>query len=377
MANRGKQKAASRQNESGDKWPHSIFAKIVELIDGGDGLAVALVLSAQGSTPQRAGARAIVEQSGRLWGTVGGGAVEADTQRAAAEACRSQCPRLLDFELDSLDAADEGAICGGRMRLLVDPTVARHRSCFAQAADALANRRRGCLLTRIRALGEVEVEVQWLAENSLPDAKTFPGVDAIRSCLESGRPGRFVAAAQASAGGEEVFVEPVLPSPLLVIAGGGHVGQAVALEAFRVGFDVTVIDDRPEFAAADLFPPGVSAVCGPIPEQMAACPLDEDSYVVLVTRGHRHDALALAACIHRRLAYLGMIGSRRKVALIRKQFLETGLATEEEFDRVRAPIGLPIGAVTVPEIAVSIVAQLIAVRRNCRVGFSPPSQRNT
>ncbi|MGA2253442.1 MAG: XdhC family protein, partial [Thermoguttaceae bacterium] len=141
-----------------------------------------------------------------------------------------------------------------------------------------------------------------------------------------------------------MFVEPVIPRPLLVIAGGGHVGRAVAFEAFRVGFDVTVIDDRPEFAAAALFPPGVSVVCGPVPEWIAACPLDDDSYVVLVTRGHRHDAQALSACIHRPLAYLGMIGSRRKVAFIRKRFLETGLATEEEFDRVRAPIGLEIGA---------------------------------
>ncbi len=363
MANRNKQKAASRQKESGDKSPHSIFQKIVELIDGGAGLAVALVVSAQGSTPQRAGARAIVERSGRLWGTVGGGAVEAEVQQTAAEACQSQHPRLLDFELDNLDAADEGAICGGRMRVLVDPTVARHRGGFAQAADALVSRRRGCLLTIIRTLPEVEVEVQWRTEDSLSSEKTFPGGDALRSCLESGRPALFVAEAQASAVGEEIFVEPVLPPPLLVIAGGGHVGQAVALEAVRVGFDVTVIDDRPEFAAASLFPAGVNTMCGNIPEQIATCPLDQDSYVVLVTRGHRHDAQALAACIHRRLAYLGMIGSHRKVALIRKQFLETGLATEEEFDRVRAPIGLPIGAVTVPEIAVSIVAQLIAVRR--------------
>jgi len=345
-----------------------MYGKIVELIDGGAPLAVALVLSAQGSTPQRAGARAIVEQSGRLWGTVGGGTVEAQALRTAAEACQSQRPGLLDFEMNNLDAAVDGAICGGRMRLLVDPTVARHRSCFAQAADAVANRRRGCLLTRIHTKPEVEVVVQWLTAASLPAAGAFPGDDAIRSCLERGRPQRFVAAAQASADAEEVFVEPVLPNPLLVIAGGGHVGRAVALEAFRVGFEVTVIDDRPEFAAAALFPPGVNVLCGPVPEQIAACPLDEDSFVVLATRGHRHDAQALAVCIHRRLAYLGMIGSRRKVALVRKNFLETGLASEEEFDRVWAPIGLEIGAETVPEIAVSIVAQLIAVRRKGRGG---------
>ena len=366
MIDSEKRKAAPRQLESGNEFPHSIYEKIVELINEGTPLAAALVLSAQGSTPQRAGARAIFEQSGRLWGTVGGGAMEAQAQRAGEEACQSQRPCLLDFEMTNLDAAVDAAVCGGRMRLLIDPTVARHRACIAQAADALANRRRGCLRTRIRTLPDVQVDVQWLTADSLPDAGAFPGGDAIRSCLASGRPQRFVSAAQASADTEEVFIEPIVPDPLLVIAGGGHVGRAVALEAFRVGFHVTVIDDRPEFASADLFPPGIKAVCGPVTEQIAACPLDEDSFVVLATRGHRHDAQALAVCIHRRLAYLGMIGSRRKVALVRKNFLESGLATEEEFDRVWAPIGIEIGAETVPEIAVSIVAQLIAVRRGAR-----------
>jgi xanthine dehydrogenase accessory factor len=340
-----------------------VYRKIVELIDGGGPLVAALVLSAQGSTPQRAGARAIVQPSGRLWGTVGGGAVEAEVLQMAAEAFRSLLPCLLDFDLSNLDAAEEGAICGGRMRLLVDPTVAWHRECFAQAADALSNRRRGCLLTTIRSVPQVQVDIQWLGAESLPAAGGFPG-EAIRSCLESGCCQHFTAGLERVG---EVFVEPVLPQPMLVIAGGGHVGQAVAFEACRVGFEVTVIDDRPEFTAAALFPPGVHILCGSIPEQLAAYPLDEGSFVVLVTRGHRHDADALARCIHRRLAYLGMIGSRRKVALIRKQFIETGLATPAEFDRVRAPIGLEIGAVTVPEIAVSIVAQLIAVRRKALV----------
>ena len=272
--------------------PIDVFQKIVELIDAGDPLAVALVLSTQGSTPQRAGARAIIEQSGRLWGTVGGGQVEARTLRMAAEACRSQCPGLLEVEMTNDDAAVEGAVCGGRMRVLVDPTVARHRAALAQAADALANRRRGCLLTRIRSAPEVEVEVQWLSGDSLPAEGTFPDGDAIRSCLESGRPQRFVAEPQASGCREEALVEPVVPSPLLVIAGGGHVGHAVALEALRVGFDVTLIDDRPEFADPGLFPPGVKVLCGPIPEQIAASALDADSFVVLVTRGHRQDAQA-------------------------------------------------------------------------------------
>jgi len=161
----------------------------------------------------------------------------------------------------------------------------------------------------------------------------------------------------------EAFVEPLVARPALLIAGGGHVGQAVARQADLVGFEIVVIDDRPEFTRADLFPPGVTTRCGPVDEQLARLPIDGDTYVVIVTRGHRHDAEALAACLHRPAAYVGMIGSRRKVAMLREEFIASARATAAELDRVYAPIGLEIGARTVPEIATSIVAQLIAVRR--------------
>jgi xanthine dehydrogenase accessory factor len=108
--------------------------------------------------------------------------------------------------------------------------------------------------------------------------------------------------------------------------------------------------------------------CGEIAAELAGIPLANDSYVVIATRGHRHDAAALAACIRTPAAYVGMIGSRRKVAMMRHDFIQSGSATAEEFDRVYAPIGLEIGAETVPEIATSITAQLIAVRRK---GSSP------
>jgi xanthine dehydrogenase accessory factor len=156
----------------------------------------------------------------------------------------------------------------------------------------------------------------------------------------------------------------------LLIVGGGHVGQAVALQASLIGFDVVVIDDRPEFADPALFPEGVTTLCGDIEKEVADFPVADDTYIVVVTRGHKHDAEALQACIHSPAAYIGMIGSRRKVALIRKSFIESGLATEEELDRVFAPIGLDIGSVTVPEIATSIAAQLIAVRRK---GYGCPT----
>jgi xanthine dehydrogenase accessory factor len=160
-----------------------------------------------------------------------------------------------------------------------------------------------------------------------------------------------------------MLVEPILPAPLLVIVGGGHVGQALAALARFAGFDILVLDDRAEFAAEAIFPPGTALRCGDIAKELSALPLGGDAYVVVVTRGHQHDQAALAACIRKPAAYIGMIGSKRKVAMIRKSLFDSGLASEEELGRLHAPIGLAIGAQTVPEIAVSIVAELISVLR--------------
>lgn len=163
--------------------------------------------------------------------------------------------------------------------------------------------------------------------------------------------------------GVQVLVEPVTPPPLLLIAGGGHVGQALARQGALVGFDVLVVDDRSEFTDPALFGPGVRTRCGDIARELARFPVAADTYIAIVTRGHQHDRAALAACIRSPAAYIRMIGSRRKVAMVRQDLLESGAATEAELGRVCAPIGLDIGAETVPEIAASIVAELIAVRR--------------
>jgi xanthine dehydrogenase accessory factor len=327
-----------------------IHRKIVQLTDGGVRFALVTVLSTSGSTPQQAGAKAIVEESGLVWGTVGGGLVEAEARRIAVETCRAQRHAVFEFHADSARAQESGAICGGSMRLLVDPTAAKNRASYMQAAVALEGRARGDLVTTIR---DAEVSVQWRPAD--PGCRPGPGSTPASTgpTLRAG-----------PAGDAEIFVDPVIPRPLLVIVGGGHVGQALAALATVIGFDVTVIDDRSEFTAPVLFPPGVKTRCGRVADELAALSIDADTYVVIVTRGHQQDAEALAACIHGPAAYLGMIGSRRKVALIRESFLESALATEEEFGRVFAPIGLEIGAVTVPEIATSIAAQLIAVRRN-------------
>ncbi len=314
---------------------------IVDLIEAGRPFAVGLILSAEGSTPREAGVKAVLEADGRIHGTLGGGAVEAEAQRRAVEACQSGCPIVFDVLLTGADAADHEPICGGEMRLLVDPTARKDVEAYRQAAEAAAHRERGLLLTVVHASEDVRTEVLWHPEGDLASDE-----------------------ATLSAEGDVLTLsEPVIPRPLLLIVGGGHVGQALAVQADLLSFDLVALDDRPEFTAPELFPAGARTRCGDLASELEAATLDSDTYVVIVTRGHQHDAEALRACLRRPVAYLGMIGSRRKVALLRQSFLDAGWATEDEFDRVHAPVGLDIGAETVPEIAVSIAAELVAVRR--------------
>ncbi len=346
-----------------DHRPIDLHQKLVEFADGGRSFALALILEAEGSTPRRAGVKAVIDANGSIWGTVGGGQLEAECQRRAVEACKSKRPVVFTIHLEGAATTDDAPICGGTMRMLVDPTAAEDRASYAQTAEALRSRQRGVLLTIVRIAAETEVTARWFSEKAIPSDAAFPGAESIRSCLARETARLFVEDSERKDSRLEVFVEPVIPKPLLLIVGGGHIGQALALQATLIGFDVAVIDDRPEFTNPALFPDGVTTRCGDIAKEVSDFPVAEDTYIVVVTRGHKHDAEALEACIHRPAAYIGMIGSKRKVALMRKDFIETGLATEDEFNRVFAPVGLDIGAVTVPEIATSVAAQLIAVRR--------------
>ncbi len=160
----------------------------------------------------------------------------------------------------------------------------------------------------------------------------------------------------------DVFIEPIEPSPTLYIVGAGHVGRQVARVAHGVGFRVCVLDDREKFASRDLIPEADDVVVDDIPGWLGRAEMPQSAYVVVVTRGHRHDLAALQAIAGRTARYIGMIGSRAKVARITEALVEAG-APPDWVAALRAPIGLRIGAVTPEEIAVSIVAELIAVRR--------------
>jgi xanthine dehydrogenase accessory factor len=159
----------------------------------------------------------------------------------------------------------------------------------------------------------------------------------------------------------DVFIEPLLPPPDLYVVGAGHVGFHLARFASAVGFRLHVIDDRESFASRERFPEAIEVIVDDIGQWLASAALGRGSHVVVVTRGHRHDLEAVRALTARDVAYVGLIGSRAKVARIFDTLVEEGVPAET-LRRVHAPIGLDIGAVSPEEIAISILAELIAVR---------------
>jgi xanthine dehydrogenase accessory factor len=333
---------------------------VVEFIDAGRPFALAVVLRGLGSTPRKAGTKAIIDASGSIWGTIGGGLLESEAQRQSLIAIQSRRPLLFEFKFTGSSACGGDPVCGGTTRILIDPTAADHLATYAAAAEMLRQRRRGILLTTVESVaGDLRVHVKLLAAS---EGATDSLPETVRVAIARGEAQFFVSNPQ-QVGAVEGLAEPLIPAPLLIVAGGGHVGQALAEQARLVGFDIVVVEDRPQFADAALYPADVATRCGTLASLQNELPITSDTYIAIVGRGHLADSENLAACIGKPAAYIGMLGSRRKIALLRQHFIETGNATAEQFDRIHAPIGLEIGAETVSEIAASIVAQLVAVRR--------------
>ena len=160
----------------------------------------------------------------------------------------------------------------------------------------------------------------------------------------------------------EIFIEPVLPTPLLYIFGAGHVGHELSKAATRAGFEVIVTDDRDAYANKDRFPEAAQIIAEDYDQALARITPNEAAYIVIVTRGHHDDMRVLRWAVQTKAKYIGMVGSKRKAITVFRELMKEGLKPEL-FDRVHSPVGLDIGAITPEEIAISITAELIALRR--------------
>jgi xanthine dehydrogenase accessory factor len=349
---------------------NNIYLHIFEKYSFDSGLILATVTRTAGSTPQKPGSSALFDSSGLLYGTVGGGVVEAKIQKIAAESIKSGRSGYFHYNLENDISDREEAICGGRISILVDADLSKNRQSFEKVRKSLAGRSSGVLVTVLRGAGDTgfDIERYWIDRNETPALP--PDIDVsvrkeAEDMLRAGKHSSFreILTGQPAAGRlSGVFLEPVFPAAKLVIAGAGHIGKALSHLGNLLGFEVTVIDDRPDLASSDNLPDANNIVVGNIGKEMQNIRKDLDTYVVIVTRGHKDDAEALRACIGEELAYTGMIGSRKKVKAMHDSFIANGWATQEQWDAVFTPVGLEIGSQSVQEIAVSIAAQIILVK---------------
>jgi len=340
-----------------------LLEQLVNSIRAGRGIVYCRLVETRGSTPQKAGAAMLVFADGSQAGTLGGGCVEAEVKRRALRILAGGRAEVVCFQLDNDYGWDDGLICGGRMQVLIDPLAeSGARDYFTALLDQVAEGA-GCTEAIVfdAEKSGMPAPASFLLDAAGTRVASFPGgyvaaePPQVREPLTplADRPRPYVAAG--------VSFLPVLPRCRLLIVGGGHIGQAVGNMAANMEFDVWVVDDREPFVARDRFPAADRLVCGPMDRVLAEIEVTPDTYCLIVTRGHNHDEEALFHLINRGARYVGMIGSKRKIKLIFDDLLGEGVSPEA-LAGVYAPVGIDIGSQTVPEIAVSILAELIAHR---------------
>ena len=348
----------------------NIYLQLLDHKEAISELALATVTGTIGSTPQKPGSSALFDKKGLLAGTIGGGVVERRVEMLALAAILSKKSGHFRFNLANDISNKEEAICGGQINVLIDANLNNYLNVFQQLGDSIRSRAPGVLITMVTRFSEETVLINryWMSKTSkpaIPDEfmeRIEPEVDNILSKADPYNYRELELAIPDKEPSSLFFLEPVFPPAHLVIAGAGHIGRALAHLAGRLDFEVTVIDDRAEFANSENIPEADHILVNDIGEEIKKLQKNADTYLVIVTRGHKDDASALKPCIGSPLAYLGMIGSKNKIASMRNDFIDNGWATAKQWDTIHTPVGIEIKSRTVEEIAISIAAQLILVR---------------
>lgn len=350
----------------------NIYLQLLEHQSYNISLALATVTGTRGSTPQKPGSSAIFDKNGLVSGTIGGGVVEGRVQKLAIEAIASKKSGHFRFDLGNEISKKEEAICGGQISVLVDANLQNYKSVFEELGRSVENRIPGVLITMVTRFSEDSVLINryWISKSVTPPMPIeFLNsiVPVINEMITRGDPSDYRQMELSIPDREPsslFLLEPVFPKPKLVIAGAGHIGRSLAHLADMLDFEVTVIDDRQEYANSVNIPGAHHIIVNDIGDSLKVLEKTKDTYVVIVTRGHKDDAAALKPCLGSDLAYTGMIGSANKIASMRVNFFENGWATAEQWDTVFAPVGLDIKSRTVEEIAISIAAQLVLIRNS-------------
>ncbi len=357
-----------------------LFQEIIHELESGETVAMATVVKRKGSVPREVGAKMLVHRGGKISGTVGGGCGEAEVWRSALNVIDTQRPNMVQIDLTEEIAMESQGVCGGIFDVFVQPwhnnllSELPSMQDFARAInDALEGERAVVMATIIAAGGAwrpcigqqmlIHENCETLGSLMLPDAPeglTLQFIESAQKAISTGKP-RIENIPGSANAWAEVFIEPFVPNPVLLIAGAGHIAAPLAALAHLMNFSVSVTDDRASFASRERFPAAKQLLVGDIESILRNYPITPRTHIVLVTRAHAHDVQGLRVIIDSPAAYIGMIGSQRRVWAVFKLLHEEGVPAEK-LARVRAPIGLDLGGSTPEEIALCIMAEIIMLR---------------
>jgi xanthine dehydrogenase accessory factor len=361
---------------------NDVFSEILRLKQEGQRGALCTIISSKGSLPMSGKAKMLVGEDGTMVGTVGGGCLEADVWAEAQRVVKKDISKIASFILTEQHAGESGLNCGGKVEIFIEPVVPeRMTAVFEEIARIRAQGEKGAIATVISSRIPPEMKEQsklvLRADGTIVGGIGAGGFieDSVRQKAEEVMREDYLTVLQFDISEEEaqrwglepgdtldVFVEPIIAIPTLYLFGGGHVSLQIAKVAKMVGFKIVVIDDRPAFANKERFPMADETRVEDLYSVFERLHIDDQSYIVAVTRGHQHDEPVIEQAIRTGARYIGMIGSKRKISRMWKKLIERG-ADKQRLAQVHAPVGLEIGADTPEEIAVSIVAQLIESRR--------------
>lgn len=322
------------------------------------------LLNLKGSSPRHEGSKLLVTADGKSYGTIGGSILEASAIKKAQYALKIKKPDLFRFDMAATGTGAEGMMCGGNAEVLLgylEPSSANKK--LAEQWLAAVTGGKDCFLLTFFSGDEGDIKIggrslmfkdgTLLGDLPLDEAAAGKIKEALRT---------VTSATVLQAEDWNVLIDPMRKLKTLYLFGGGHVAVPTAHIAAMAGFRVVVVDDRPEYANAERFPEARETVVTPdFAHAVEDRPIDKDSYIVIITRGHQFDRVVLEQALKTNAEYIGMISSRRKRDVMYTSLRESGVP-QSALDGVHSPIGLAIGGETPEEIAVSIVAEIISVR---------------
>ena len=342
-----------------------VFDAAINEIKNKRNFVISTVTRTQGSTPQKPGAKLLVREDGSGVGTLGGGCVEGDIWFASSEKIkREESAEVRPYELNEDLAAKDGLVCGGTMHFMIDPI--ENKLEFEFFLDEIQKAYNGdkpvALVQVLESKNKEEISRKILIREDGSKSGILISEETDEKLVKESRELLALGKNKTLKVDERLFyLEAFTTPPKLLIAGGGHVSKAIANLAKPLGFELNIFDDRDEFANKERFPEADDVKVASYGEGFDKFDINANTFIIIATRGHRQDDTATKAALGTNASYVGLLGSKRKTILIIEKLLSEGI-DDQTFKKLKAPVGINIGARTPEEIAISIISEILAFR---------------